>query len=240
MQGQYHGGKADTLSVRVLIHSILRNMWTRATGNEPKFNKQNCNVLYLGKNNLTHKYSWKVAAWLTALLKVPGTMAGTNVNVSHSAVFLWSWKAKIGPHWGRCSQQVKGAPPLETMSGKLCSVWGSNSFMKNIKKNFFTRKIVEHYNILLTWVESPTSEVFKVVRQNLSRLGNSSASRLRMDLRDFRGHFQKFSKKFHYFVKNCEKCHTDKCNLLFRVILRRVMEYALCSLNFFNKCNQKE
>lgn len=232
-----HGGKADILSVRVLIHSSVRNLWTRATGNEPKFNKQNCNVLHLGKNNLTHEYSWKVAAWLAALLNVPGTVAGANVNVSHVQSPSEAGKPRLGHIEGGAASRSRELLHWRP-SGKLCTIWGSNSFMKDIKKNFFTRKIVEHYNILLTWVESPTSEVFKVVRQNLSRLANSSASSRRMDLTASRGHFQT---KISLFCENLwKKSHTDKCNLLFRVMLRRVMEYALCSWNFCKKCNQKE
>lgn len=66
---------------------------------------------------------------LTALLKVPGTTAGANVNMSHGVV-----PGKLeSQYWAtlRKVQQVKGAPALKRPCLKSCAQSGALQVMKD-------------------------------------------------------------------------------------------------------------
>lgn len=99
--------------------------------NFPKLNKQNCNVLHMGKNNLTHKYGWKVAAWL------PDSPAEGTRDHSRGQCEYQPWGSLPGKlesqYWAtlRKMQQVKGAPALKRPCLKSCAQSGALQVMKD-------------------------------------------------------------------------------------------------------------
>ncbi|TRZ06476.1 hypothetical protein HGM15179_020631, partial [Zosterops borbonicus] len=127
------GGVVDTPERCAAIQKYLDRLERWAEKDCLKFNKVQCRVLHLVRNNSRHQYRLEVTCWKAVLWRRTwGILVNNKLPMSQQCPCGQEGRWYPGMHWEKHYQQVEGGDPApllspgEASSGVLCPVLGSS------------------------------------------------------------------------------------------------------------------